>query len=172
MAGKTVTLAVLVVGVILTVAPIAYIYIVHTTHVETVVNSTWALEGSGGVSYLFSAPSGSSLSLATMSVNGTGSQGYVVIVKSDVGRILLQTGVNGTGAWTLNLGSETSYTIMILNPANQTLGGGAVARIQYEVPLAETPSAATYLVVSIIGALMVGWGAAMSSSRKEAPGGQ
>ncbi|NOZ31134.1 MAG: hypothetical protein GXO68_04200 [Crenarchaeota archaeon] len=156
MPNRVMQLGIIIVGILLVIAPIIYLYYSQTTTSFTVANSTWTLDGAAGISYLFKSPEGARLALATKSVDSNVT--YVVIVKSAKGTLLLQEKVNGQGQWKIVLGNEKYYEINIINPLNTTLNGGIVAKLEIDTPLAASPSANAYLVISIIGALIVGWG--------------
>lgn len=159
MMKKTISLAILVLGVILVAAPIVYLYYDHTVMSETVANSTWTLNGGSGVSYMFKAPSESILTLATGSVNDNTT--YVVIVDSPRGT-LLEESVTSVRSWRLILAGGDSYEVKIINPLNTTVNGYVLASIEYKVPVAASPSASTYLLIAVLGGILVGWGAGRS----------
>lgn len=159
MREKTISLAIVVLGVILVAAPIVYLYYGHTVMSETVANSTWTLNGDSGVSYVFAAPSGSILTLATGGANDN--MTYIIIVDSPRGT-LLQYKVTGEGGWRLALAGGGSYEVKIINPFNTTVNGYVLASIEYKVPVAASPSASTYLLIAVLGGILVGWGAGRS----------
>lgn len=159
---KFITAGIVLVGIILVIVPIVYLYLAHTVTYYTVANSTWTLEGTAGISYMFYAPPGSQIVIATERAGENGT--YVITLKSASGKTLLQDKVEERGGWRLVLGDDKYYEIDVFNPLNTSLQGGLVARLEVDTPLAASPSATSYLVLPAIGALLVGWGVGRASS--------
>ncbi len=152
----------LLTGLILTLAPPIYLSMKTYSTLRPVANETFTFSGAAGILSTFHGEKGDILVLVvTNNATKNGSTLVVRLQSARDGKIILQDKIDGGDqkSYRIALPITSDYSLYILNPLNKTSTGLLVGAIRRQVPLYESPSASTLMIVSVIGAILLGFAA-------------
>ncbi len=169
MGRKVVYALLLVVGLILTLTPPVYLSMKTYSTLRPVANETFTFSSAAGILSTFHGEKGDILVLVV--ANNATKNGSTLVVRLQSGRdgkIILQDKISGGDqkSYRIALPATSDYSLYILNPLNKTSTGLIAAAIRKQVPLYESPSASTLMIVSVIGAILLGFAAGYKPSNE------
>jgi len=155
-------------GIILLILPAIITNFTKTTIAETVIYSVMILAPGSSVEYRFTSPSDGAELLLQASSNGSQDVIYSILVVDENGVEYANEIVAGSGQWRILLGDPGVYRVILYYPATAPaeLGVLVYGALSYEAPRASTPEAYAWASLSIIGALLAGYAAALISASR------
>jgi len=155
-------------GIILLLLPTIITNFTKTTVTETVVHSVMILAPGSSVEYRFTSPSENAELILQASSNSSQNVIYSILVVDEYGVEYANEIVAGSGQWRILLGDPGVYRIILYYPATAPADLGALVYgvLSYETPRANTPEAYAWAGLSIIGALLAGYAAALISGSR------
>jgi len=155
-------------GIILLILPAIITNFTKTTMTETVIHSIMILAPGSSVEYRFTSPSENAELLLQASSNGSQNTIYSILVVDGNGIEYANEIVAGSGQWRILLGDPGDYRVILYYPAaaQADLGAFVYGVLSYETPRANTPEAYAWAGLSIIGALLAGYAAALISGSR------
>ncbi len=162
MNSKTLSIGLIILGLILTISPPIYLYETSYIIKQPIANTTFTLNSQSGILFAFHASKGDSLALV---VKNTASSNESVLITRITGPgktgIILQDKVEkgNSIAYKLVLANSGDYSLYLLNPVNTSTTGYIVAALEKKTTLTESPKATTFLIISVVGGIILGFGA-------------